>query len=564
MIKYQVYTAKDKQVILPEGEITKAIWDNKKSELDTYRTTQTNKILTDLRARTKKDSKNDHRAIFMDLANGVIIWARLLAGDTLTNPKVATEYFYLRTPKGNTEINFTELFSKWEIPNGNTEVDKVIKALFEKYKELQKAELAGKTIDQVALKDELVKLIKKYVDAKIAEIPTTGGTPAPVSKETIINLLKEAADPTHPESGNVLIALLTEHLAGSSASMTTLLADENGSKPFKYFLKLNNLYGAAADIDMFKEMYDTTSPNIVCGVNRHGEALVQNLDILDLNTEGKDSDTPLTPTEIFVDKENTVTKNLPPEYSLMVYRSVKYAKEVRPSDIETEEHYINGKGQPEDTYVPSKVRTIGVEGVLKHFADNVCPSLYLEKQANGEYVIGNQTTANLFKKYLVFYNSEGFIPNEKLPEKVTKTINTITEKVITVKPNGDVVIKKEVLDKSELPKPKDVELPKRKWHTMSAEDGINGVLSFVTGNEVHLDIITTLTKPVSMITFGVRNAINSRPNEVLEGIIIVHGAAFIKGWESRFKWREVPYDLRDVEVFAYTIEDENTIHIGRV
>ena len=97
MIKYQVYTAKDKQVILPEGEITKAIWDSKKSELDTYRTTQTNKILTDLRARTKKDSKNDHRAIFMDLANGVIIWARLLAGDTLTNPKVATEYFYLRT-----------------------------------------------------------------------------------------------------------------------------------------------------------------------------------------------------------------------------------------------------------------------------------------------------------------------------------------------------------------------------------------------------------------------------------------------------------------------------------
>ncbi|WP_181002343.1 hypothetical protein, partial [Campylobacter concisus] len=172
----------------------------------------------------------------------------------------------------------------WGIPNGNEEVDKVIKALFEKYKELQKAELAGKTIDQVALKDELLKLLKKYEDAKIAEIPTTGGTPTPVSKETIIKLLKEAADPTHPESGNVLIALLTEHLAGSSAGMTTLLADENGSKPFKYFLKLNNLYRAAADIDIFKKMYDTASPSIVCGVNRYGEALVQNLDILDLNT----------------------------------------------------------------------------------------------------------------------------------------------------------------------------------------------------------------------------------------------------------------------------------------
>nr|DAO87260.1 MAG TPA: hypothetical protein [Caudoviricetes sp.] len=562
MIKYQVYTAKDKQVILPEGEITKVIWDNKKSELDTYRTTQTNKILTDLRARTKKDSKNDHRAIFMDLANGVIIWARLLAGDTLTNPKVATEYFYLRTPAGNTEVNFTELFSKWEIPNGNEEVDKVIKALFEKYKELQKAELAGKTIDQVALKDELVKLIKKYVDAKIAEIPTIGGTPAPVNKETIINLLKEAVDPDHPDAGSVLIALLTEHLLSSSAGMATLLADENGSKPFKYFLKLNNLYGAAADINMFKEMYDTTSPNIVCGVNKHGEALVQNLDILDLNTEGKDSDTPLTPTEIFVDKENTVTKNLPPKYSLMVYRSVKYAKEVRPSGVETEEHYINGKGQPEDTYVPNKVRTIGVENVLKHFADNVCPSLYLEKQANGEYVIGNQTTANLFKKYLVFYNSEGFIPYDKLPEKVTNTINTITEKVITVKPNGDVIIKKEVLDKSELPK---TEVAKREWHTETIfTNPVGGVLRFADDSGIHLDFKITLTTTTKMSTFNIDKALAKRSGEVLEGIIIVHGAAYIMGWENEFKWREVPYDLRDVEVFAYTIEDENTIHIGRV
>jgi hypothetical protein len=562
MIKYQVYTAKDKQVILPEGEITKVIWDNKKSELDTYRTTQTNKILTDLRARTKKDSKNDHRAIFMDLANGVIIWARLLAGDTLTNPKVATEYFYLRTPAGNTEVNFTELFSKWEIPNGNEEVDKVIKALFEKYKELQKAELAGKTIDQVALKDELVKLIKKYVDAKIAEIPTIGGTPAPVNKETIINLLKEAVDPDHPDAGSVLIALLTEHLLSSSAGMATLLAGENGSKPFKYFLKLNNLYGAAADINMFKEMYDTTSPNIVCGVNKHGEALVQNLDILDLNTEGKDSDTPLTPTEIFVDKENTVTKNLPPKYSLMVYRSVKYAKEVRPSDVETEEHYINGKGQPEDTYVPNKVRTIGVENVLKHFADNVCPSLYLEKQANGEYVIGNQTTANLFKKYLVFYNSEGFIPYDKLPEKVTNTINTITEKVITVKPNGDVIIKKEVLDKSELPK---TEVAKREWHTETIfTNPVGGVLRFADDSGIHLDFKITLTTVTKMSTFNIDKALAKRSGEVLEGIIIVHGAAYIMGWENEFKWREVPYDLRDVEVFAYTIEDENTIHIGRV
>lgn len=555
MIKYQVYTAKDKQVILPEGEITKAIWDSKKSELDTYRTTQTNKILTDLRARTKKDSKNDHRAIFMDLANGVIIWARLLAGDTLTNPKVATEYFYLRTPAGNTEINFTELFSKWEIPNGNEEVDKVIKALFEKYKELQKAELAGKTIDQVALKDELVKLIKKYVDAKIAEIPTTGGTPAPVSKETIINLLKEAADPTHPESGNVLIALLTEHLAGSSAGITALLADENGSKPFKYFLKLNNLYGAAADIDMFKEMYDTSSPNIVCGVNRHGEALVQNLDILDLNAEGKDSDTPLTPTEIFVDKENTVTKNLPPEYSLMLYRSVKYAKEVRPSDIETEDHYINGKGQPEDTYVPSKVRTIGVENVLKHFANNVCPSLYLEKQANGSYSIGNEATANLFKKYIAFLGADGKLPDSILPASVS----TITNNLIDNTKPSEPVIKETILKNSIY---KLGILPNADKYQEYNDDGIISALG------TYRNFVVTLTRQIETFVIATNNIPTQyrRDNMWFEGTIIVKGAKFIKSWGNMFVWREgVPTDLGDMEVFAYVLNPlDNKIYIGRV
>lgn len=555
MIKYQVYTAKDKQVILPDGEITKAIWDSKKSELDTYRTTQTNKILTDLRARTKKDSKNDHRAIFMDLANGVIIWARLLAGDSLTNPKVATEYFYLRTPAGNTEINFTELFSKWEIPDGNAEVDKVIKALFEKYKELQKAELAGKTIDQVALKDELVKLIKKYVDAKIAEIPTTGGTPAPVDKNTIINILKGVADPDHPDAGSVLIALLTEHLAGSSAGMTTLLADENGSKPFKYFLKLNNLYGAAADIDMFKEMYDTTSPNIVCGVNRHGEALVQNLDILDLNTEGKDSDTPLTPTEIFVDKENTVTKNLPPEYSLMVYRSVKYAKVVRSSDIETEEHYINGKGQLEDTYVPSKVRTIGVEGVLKHFADNVCPSLYLEKQANGSYSIGNEATANLFKKYIAFLGADGKLPDSILPASVS----TITNNLIDNTKPSEPVIKETILKNSMY---KLGMLPNADKYQEYNDDGIISTLG------TYRNFVVTLTRQLEVLVINVNNIPTQyrRDNMWFEGTIIVKGAKFIKSWGNMFVWREgVPTDLGDMEVFAYVLNPlDNKIYIGRV
>ena len=555
MIKYQVYTAKDKQVILPEGEITKAIWDSKKSELDTYRTTQTNKILTDLRARTKKDSKNDHRAIFMDLPNGVIIWARLLAGDTLTNPKVATEYFYLRTPKGNTEVNFTELFSKWEIPNGNEEVDKVIKALFEKYKELQKAELAGKTIDQVALKDELVKLIKKYVDAKIAEIPSTGGTPAPVDKNTIINILNGVADPDHPDAGSVLVQLLVEHLTGSDPHIGNLLAEDDGSKPFQYFLKLYNLYGKEATGDMFKNAINGGSYEVVCGVNRHGDAMIQNLDILDLNAEGKDSDTPLTPTEIFVDKENTVTKNLPPEYSLMVYRSVKYAKEVRPSDVEPEDHYINGKGQPEDTYVHSKVRTIGVENVLKHFANNVCPSLYLEKQANGSYSIGNEATANLFKKYIAFLGADGKLPDSILPASVS----TITNNLIDNTKPSEPVIKETILKNSLY---KLGMLPNADKYQEYNDEGIISALG------TYRNFVVTLTRQLEVLVINVNNIPTQyrRDNMWFEGTIIVKGAKFIKSWGNMFVWREgVPTDLGDMEVFAYVLNPlDNKIYIGRV
>lgn len=555
MIKYQVYTAKDKQVILPEGEITKAIWDSKKSELDTYRTTQTNKILTDLRARTKKDSKNDHRAIFMDLANGVIIWARLLAGDTLTNPKVATEYFYLRTPKGITDINFTELFSKWVIPSGNEEVDKVIKALFEKYKELQKAELAGKTIDQVALKDELVKLIKKYVDAKIAEIPSTGGTPAPVDKNTIINILNGVADPDHPDAGSVLVQLLVEHLTGSDPHIGNLLTENDGSKPFQYFLKLYNLYGVEATGDMFKNAINGGSYEVVCGVNRHGDAMIQNLDILDLNAEGKDSDTPLTPIEIFVDKENTVTKNLPPEYSLMVYRSVKYAKGVRSNDIETEDHYINGKGQPEDTYVPSKVRTIGVEGVLKHFVNNVCPSLYLEKQTDGSYSIGNQATANLFKKHIAFLGADGKLPDSILPASVS----TITNNLIDNTKPSEPVIKETILKNSMY---KLGMLPNADKYQEYNDDGIISTLG------TYRNFVVTLTRQLEVLVINVNNIPTQyrRDNMWFEGTIIVKGAKFIKSWGNMFVWREgVPTDLGDMEVFAYVLNPlDNKIYIGRV
>lgn len=555
MIKYQVYTAKDKQVILPEGEITKVIWDSKKSELDTYRTTQTNKILTDLRARTKKDSKNDHRAIFMDLANGVIIWARLLAGDTLTDPKVATEYFYLRTPKGNTEINFTDLFSKWEIPNGNEEIDKVIKALFEKYKELQKAELAGKTIDQVALKDELVKLIKKYVDAKIAEIPSTGGTPTPVSKEAIINILKGVADPDQPDAGSVFAQLLLENILDSDSLLAQLLQEDNGSKPLKYFLKLNNLYGANVDIDMFKETFDGALPNVVCGVNRHGEALVKNLDILDLNTEGMNYDTPLYGSQVFVNKHAASLKNLPPQYSLMVYKSVKWAKELNDTNNLAEEHYINGNLNPENTYVPNKIRTVGMEDVLRYFANTVCPILYLEEQTDGSYSIGNEATANLFKKYIAFLGADGKLPDSILPASVS----TITNNLIDNTKPSEPVIKETILKNSLY---KLGMLPNADKYQEFTDEGN------ITTLGTYRNFVVTLTKKLDTFAISTDNipAQNKTDKIWFEGTIIVKGANFIKSWGNMFVWRNgAPTDLGDMEVFAYVLNPlDNKIYIGRV
>lgn len=555
MIKYQVYTAKDKQVILPEGEITKVIWDSKKSELDTYRTTQTNKILTDLRARTKKDSKNDHRAIFMDLANGVIIWARLLAGDTLTDPKVATEYFYLRTPKGNTEINFTDLFSKWEIPNGNEEIDKVIKALFEKYKELQKAELAGKTIDQVALKDELVKLIKKYVDAKIAEIPSTGGTPTPVSKEAIINILKGVADPDQPDAGSVFAQLLLNNILDSNSLLAQLLQEDNGSKPLKYFLKLNNLYGANVDIDMFKETFDGALPSVVCGVNRHGEALVKNLDILDLNTEGMNYDTPLYGSQVFVNKHAASLKNLPPQYSLMVYKSVKWAKELNDTNNLAEEHYINGNLNPENTYVPNKIRTVGMEDVLRYFANTVCPILYLEEQTDGSYSIGNEATANLFKKYIAFLGADGKLPDSILPASVS----TITNNLIDNTKPSEPVIKETILKNSLY---KLGMLPNADKYQEFTDEGN------ITTLGTYRNFVVTLTKKLDTFAISTDNipAQNKTDKIWFEGTIIVKGANFIKSWGNMFVWRNgAPTDLGDMEVFAYVLNPlDNKIYIGRV
>ena len=306
---------------------------------------------------------------------------------------------------------------------------------------------------------------------------------------------------------------------------------------------------------MFKDTYNSNTPSVVCGVNRYGDALVQNLDILDLNAEGKDSDIPLVADKIFVDRENTVTKNLPPEYSLMVYRSVKYVKEANVSGGIEEEHYINGKAQPENTYVKSKVRTIPVEGVLKHFTDNVCPSLYLEKQTDGSYSIGNEATANLFKKYIAFLGADGKLPDSILPA----SISTITNNFIDNTKPSEPVIKETILKNSLY---KLGMLPNADKYQEFTDEGN------ITTLGTYRNFVVTLTKKLDTFAISTGNipAQNKTDKMWFEGTIIVKGASFIKSWGNMFVWRNgAPTDLGDMEVFAYVLNPlDNKIYIGRV
>lgn len=47
------------------------------------------------------------------------------------------------------------------------------------------------------------------------------------------------------------------------------------------------------------------------------------------------------------------------------------------------------------------------------------------------------------------------------------------------------------------------------------------------------------------------------------GVIIVHNANKISGWSSVYKWREVPTELKETEVFAYYIANPSYIYMGR-
>lgn len=47
------------------------------------------------------------------------------------------------------------------------------------------------------------------------------------------------------------------------------------------------------------------------------------------------------------------------------------------------------------------------------------------------------------------------------------------------------------------------------------------------------------------------------------GVIVVKGANKITGWSATIKWREVPTDLGETEVFSYFIANANEVYMGR-
>lgn len=48
------------------------------------------------------------------------------------------------------------------------------------------------------------------------------------------------------------------------------------------------------------------------------------------------------------------------------------------------------------------------------------------------------------------------------------------------------------------------------------------------------------------------------------GVIVIESAENITGWGSEFVFKNIPSDLSDKETFAYFVQDESTIIIGRI
>lgn len=70
--------------------------------------------------------------------------------------------------------------------------------------------------------------------------------------------------------------------------------------------------------------------------------------------------------------------------------------------------------------------------------------------------------------------------------------------------------------------------------------------------------VTLKSKAPFYTIMGIEEAIGQ------SGVIIVHNAANITGWNSMFKWREgVPTALKDTEVFAYFVASATEIYMGR-
>ena len=88
-------------------------------------------------------------------------------------------------------------------------------------------------------------------------------------------------------------------------------------------------------------------------------------------------------------------------------------------------------------------------------------------------------------------------------------------------------------------------------------------MSETGGNTIDLDRewgkhfkVKLLSQATFKIT-GLKNHIGQT------GVIIVQYGLLITGWDSFIKWREVPTDLKETEVFAYFVASETEVYMGR-
>ena len=88
---------------------------------------------------------------------------------------------------------------------------------------------------------------------------------------------------------------------------------------------------------------------------------------------------------------------------------------------------------------------------------------------------------------------------------------------------------------------------------MSETSGSTLNLDSVWGKHFRINLFSQDTFKIT----GLKNHIGQT------GVIIVRYGSLITGWDSFIKWREVPTDLKETEVFAYFVASANEVYMGR-